>query len=111
MPTQSRREDLFVKQFLSAYEDRSWADADVEWLDKTHDSAVEARATRKSDGRTLAIEHTIIEPFEKDKEDFVQFKAAFLQIEEDESLLVPGRWIQVFVPVGIFRNQRKAAVR
>ena len=111
MPTKSRREDTIIKRFLSGYGNLSWADADVEWPDKRRDAAVKAVATRKSDGKKLAIEHTIIEPFFKEKEDFAQFSAALLKIEEDKSLAVPGRWIQVFVPVGTLRNQHKPTAR
>jgi hypothetical protein len=63
MPTSSRREDAIVEAFLSRYEDGSWADARLEWLDKIMDGAVEVRATRSSDGKRVAVEHTIIEPF------------------------------------------------
>ena len=101
------REDPFIKLFLSAYENGSWADAALakpDAIERTN-PAVDQIATRKSDGKTLAIEHTIIEPFVNDKEDFAFFQAAFLGIEKDESLLVPGRWIRVFVPVGTLRNQ------
>jgi hypothetical protein len=111
VPTKSRKENTFIERFLSAYENYSWADANVDWLDERIDGAVEALATRKSDGRTLAIEHTIIEPFVSDKEDFAFFQAAFLGIEKDETLPVPGRWIRVFIPVGTLRGQRKKAVR
>ena len=39
------------------------------------------------------------------EDDFIKsflsaYESAFLPIENDKSLLVPGRWIQVFVPVG-----------
>lgn len=111
MPTEFRRENTFVERFLSAYENHSWADAKIDWLDEKIDGAVEALATRKSDGKTLAIEHTIIQPFVGEKEDFAFFEAAFLKIEEDAALLVPGRWIQLFIPVGILRGQRKQATR
>lgn len=101
------REDPFIKLFLSAYENGSWADAAVAKPDSIdrRNSAVDQTAARRSDGKTLAIEHTIIEPFVSDKEDFAAFQAAFLGIEDDKSLLVPGRWIQVFVPVGTLQNQ------
>ena len=111
MPTSSRRENRFIERFLSAYEDRSWEDCSVDWLDETTDGAIEALATRKSDGKTLAIEHTIIEPFKYEKADFALFKNDFLALENDTALLVPGYWIQVFVPVGILRGQRKPATR
>ena len=101
------REDPFIKRFLSAYERGSWANAILvkpDSIDRTN-PAVDQIATRRCDGKMLAIEHTIIEPFIGDKEDFAFFQSAFLGIEKDESLLVPGLWIQVFVPVGTLRNQ------
>lgn len=105
------REDTFIKQFLSAYEGGSWADADVtkpDAMDRTN-KAVDQLATRKPDGRTLAIEHTIIEAFVGDKGDFAQFERAFLDIENDKSLVVQGRWLEVFVPVGSLNKQPPAA--
>jgi hypothetical protein len=103
----STREDPFIKLFLSAYEKGSWADATLvkpDSIDRTN-PAVDQIATRRSDSKTLAIEHTIIEPFVGDKEDFAFFQAALLGIEKDESLAVPGRSIQVFIPIGTLRNQ------
>ena len=107
MRTKPTREDPFIERFLSAYENGSWADAEIRCLDKELAGAVDALVTRKSDRKKLAIEHTIIEPFVNEKEDFAFFEAAFLKIEEDKSLLVPGKWIQVFIPVGILRGQRE----
>jgi hypothetical protein len=106
MSLRPTREEPFIKQFLSAYENGSWADAVLakpDAVDRTN-PAVDQIATRRSDGKTLAIEHTIVEPFVGDKEDLASFSAVFLDIEKDESLLVPGRWIQVFVPVGTRRH-------
>ncbi|HUZ47985.1 MAG TPA: hypothetical protein VMW54_15235 [Terriglobia bacterium] len=111
MPTKSRRENKFIKRFLSAYENYSWAEAKIDWLDETTDGAIDALATRTSDGKTLAIEHTTIEPFKNEKEDFAFFKKAFLPLENDTALPVPGYWIQVFIPVGILRGQRRQGVR
>jgi len=112
------REDLFIELFLSAYEKGSWANADLrkpDALDRAN-PAVDRVAERKSNGMTLVIEHTIIEPFVQEKEDYASFsKADFFSIEKDQSVLVPGIWIQVFVPVGTLRNQpppaRKAIVQ
>jgi hypothetical protein len=117
MSMSATRDDCFIKLFLLAYERGSWADATLVKPDSIDrkSPAVDQIATRKSDGKTLAIEHTIIEPFVRDKEDFAFFQSAFLGIEKDQSLAVPGRWIQVFVPVGTLRNQshesRDAIVR
>jgi hypothetical protein len=112
------REHLFMKLFLSAYENGSWADADLLKPDATDrtNPAVDTVAKRKSDGMTLAIEHTIIEPFVQEKEDYASFSEAdFFSIEKDTSLVVPGIWIEVFVPVGTSRSQppgaRKAIVQ
>ena len=110
MPTHGRRENVFVKRFLQAYESRSWVDASVRWLDQEIDGGVEALATRK-DGVSLAIEHTIIEPFVSDKEDFAFFKDVFLPIELDATLRVPGYWIEVLMPVGTLHGKRRATVR
>jgi hypothetical protein len=112
MPMGSKREDPLIKLFLTAYEKGSWADAATEppdAIDRTN-PAVDLIATRKSDGKTLAIEHTIVEPFVQEKEDLAFFsKAGFPSIEKDTSLLIPGRGIEVFVPVGTLRNQPQVA--
>jgi len=105
MPTKPRREKRLIELFLSAYENDSWKGAHLEWLDEWQDGAVEVFATR-SDGKTLAIEHTIIEPFVGEKEDFAFFAPMFLPIENDKSLLVPKLWIRVFVPVGTLHGQK-----
>ena len=112
MPTKPRPEDAFIEAFLSAYEDLSWADADKDWVDRRIDGGVEMLATRKSDGKTLAIEHTIAQPFVGEIEDYrVFFEPAFLKIESDKSLIVPDRWIQVFIPARTLEGHRKPAAR
>lgn len=102
------RENILIERFLSGYDDGSWVDATLtkpDAIDRVN-PAIDRLATRKSDGKTLAIEHTIIQPFVGDKQDFASFsRAGFLSIENDESLRVPRRFIQVFVPVGALSNQ------
>jgi hypothetical protein len=107
------REELFISLFISAYEEGSWADALHVQPDKIERTkpAVDWLAKRKSDGKTLVIEHTIIEPFVGEKADFANFKTGFLAIEDDTSLPVGGRYIRVFVPVGALKNQRKKLAR
>lgn len=99
-----QRDKTLLKIFLSAYENDSWADANLDWLDERLDGAVEVLATRKSDGKTLAIEHTIIEPFVGDKDDFARFERGFLRIENDPSLVVTHRIVIVYVPVGTLQK-------
>jgi hypothetical protein len=105
------QKDPFITLFLSAYEENSWADADISKPDAVdrQNPAVDMLATRKADGTTLAVEHTIIEPFVGDKEGFASFGPAFLAIEQDHSLLMPGRWLEVSVPVGTLRKQAPIA--
>jgi hypothetical protein len=102
MPTKPRPEDFLVTLFLSAFEDDTWADCKTQWLDRQQDGAVEVLATR-SDGQTLAIEHTLIEFFIGEREDLERFRP-FLRIEDDLSLSVPGRIIYVDVPRGVLQK-------
>ncbi len=105
MSSKAGRDDQqFVSLFLSAYENGSWRDAKIDWLDQRLEGAVEAKATRRSDGRTLAIEHTLIEPFMEDKSDFALFEQHFLPIRDDETLKVQGHAITVYVPVGTLKG-------
>jgi len=71
------------------------------------DGAPEALITR-ADGQTMAIEHTLIEPFVGDKRDFAMFEKAFLTIEDDKSLAVPDTEITVNVPVGVLDAKKPA---
>ena len=103
MPTACRREHTLIELFLSSYESDSWADCHRDWLEKKEDGAVEILATR-ADGKTLAIEHTLIQPFIRDKENFAYFKRGLLRIEEDKSLIVPGRIIYVNAPAGALQK-------
>src|SRR6267142_5105567 len=98
----SSREFRESQIFLSAYEDNSWANCSLDWLDKRKDGEPECLATR-SDEKTLVIEHTLIQPFLKDKEDFARSKR-FQCIEADKSLIIPGRIIYVNVPVGALQK-------
>ena len=99
MPTKPReREKTLIRYFLSSYEHNSWANCHLDWLDEKKDGAVEVLATRP-DGKTLALEHTLIEIFVGEKEDYVHFKR-FLLIEDDASMAVPDRIIYVDMPKG-----------
>jgi hypothetical protein len=103
MPTTGERsEDKLIELFLTVYDERTWA-GDLsarECPERVMDGGVELFATRRADGETLAIEHTLIEPFVGDKSDFHNhFKELPLTLKSDESLLVPGYAIYVDAPV------------
>src|SRR5690349_8810630 len=109
MPSTLRPEDKLLELFLSAYEDSAWKEASLDWIDKRLDNTVEVIAER-ADGKKLAIEHTIVEPFSGEKADFAKFQKGFKAILEDTALQVPDKIIRVFVPVGVLDGRKPKAV-
>ena len=108
MPVKHAKQDrILIDLFLSAYEDDAWADSKRDYLEERMDGAVEVLAT-KTDGVTLAIEHTLIEPFVGDTEDLVRFQKSFLGIEQDKSLIMAGHAIYVDVPVQQLEKRQRA---
>jgi hypothetical protein len=100
-----RDEQVLIGLFVSAYENFAWVGSKIDSLDERVDGAIEALVTR-ADGQTLAIEHTLVEPFVGDKGDYAAFERAFLSIEDDKSLAVPNTGTIVYVPVGILDDQK-----
>jgi hypothetical protein len=49
--------------------------------------------------------------FERDRLAFKFFERTFLKIEDDKSLIVPDRWIQMFVPIRTLDPFPKAEAR
>jgi hypothetical protein len=114
VPTTQRPENKIIELFVSAYENDAWKNARLTFPDQIKDGEVDGFAERP-DGATLAIEHTVVEPFVGDIADQSEMLSLFPLIEQDKSLLVPGAWIRLFVPVGAFHLQkppvREAIVR
>ena len=100
-------EQVFVRLFVSAYENFAWVGSRIAPLDEQFDGAVEALITR-GDGQTMAIEHTLIQPFVNEMTDLARFEPAFRRIADDKSLAVPYTGITVFVPVGILDGHNRA---
>ena len=96
MPTSNRREDTIINLFVSAYEDCAWKNSCIDWLDRVTDGAVDALITR-TDGKSLAIEHTLIESFVGERTDLERFKN-FLCIEDDPALCQADRIVDINVP-------------
>jgi hypothetical protein len=103
MPTSNRRENAIISLFLSAYENDSWCDSIQVPLDEIQDGAPEIHATRRSDGKTLVIEHTLIQPFDAHKQEFARLQG-LRSIEQDQSLVVPGRSIIVYIAAGVLQR-------
>lgn len=108
MPTYSytsaqafERDDIeLVKMFLSQYKDddsNSYVLQKRPDIDERKAKAIEAIAIAEN-GRTLAIEHTYIQPFEGQKSDDVPFLTVFEQLRKDPSLRIRNRFIDVLVP-------------
>lgn len=100
MPAKCGKERPLLERFISVYQNDTWAEADLDWVDEREDGAVELLATRGSDGATLAIEHTLIQPYPREKEDFARFQRVFLHSGRDVSLEIPEAVLYVNVPGG-----------
>jgi hypothetical protein len=86
--------------FLASYEQGAWKDAGLNWVEEAEENAVEVIATRAY-GKTLALEHTLIELFVGEKYDSTIFTEAFEpRIEKNPEFIIPGRALTVMIPVG-----------
>lgn len=114
MPTTGvRDEDRLIELFLSIYENKSWAGglSIRESPERVMDGGVELIATQLGTGRTLAIEHTIIEPFVGEKRDFFRhFQELQRRLRSDESLKEPGVALYVDAPVNVLPHGTKWAL-
>jgi hypothetical protein len=99
MPAKQGKERSLLTRFLLAYEKGTWADAKLDWVDERLDGAVELVATRQSDGSTLAIEQTVIQPHPREKEDFARFDRAFTAHLGDPSLRLTDSFLYVDIPM------------
>jgi hypothetical protein len=100
---QLKRDQKLVSLFFDEYKKISGEAYQVkEWVDdkERNKPAVEAIAVGESTGKSLAIEHTLLQPFEGEKEDTQRFLAAIGKLEEDDSLKLPEYMINIGLPVG-----------
>ncbi len=91
-----------IANFIAGYNRVTGEEFEVhEWPDETerHRPAVDAIA-RNAAGRTLAIEHTLIELYEGEKTDAQIFKRIFLPLENDPALRFQGYDIGLHLKVG-----------
>jgi len=92
------RERQIVKMLLSECDVGAWSHANLDWVEEREDGALEVVATA-ADGNRLAVEHTLIQPFVGEKFDTAAFMRAFGRIEKNPALVVPGRNLDVIIPV------------
>ena len=95
-----RWERSLIRLLLSKYEKGAWSSAEPDWPEDRLEGAVDAVVTLEAEDRSLAIEHTRIEPFVGEREDFYKH-FAFLQdrLRADDTLKLPGYAIYVNFPV------------
>lgn len=99
MPVKAEpKERPIIRMLLSACDNAAWQDAHLDWVEEKQDGAVEVIATA-TDGRRLALEHTLIQPFVGEKFDSEIFMRAFGRIEKNPALMLPERSLDVIIPV------------
>lgn len=105
VPTKGKRgEDALIELFLRIYGARSWAGelSRREYPERVKDGGVEIIATQVATGRTLAVEHTVIEPFVGEKKDFHEnFQELQRQLRADDSLKESGVALYIDAPVNV----------
>jgi hypothetical protein len=98
-----KRDQKLVSAFLDEYKKIAGANFEVkQWVDDVvrDKQAVEAIAVDSSTGMSLAIEHTLLQPFEGEKDDTQRFLAVIGDLEKDDSLKVPRYMITLHLTVG-----------
>jgi len=97
-----RRDHAIVEGFLSAYNRHHGTSFKVaRWADvlNRQTQAVEAVASNDA-GDTIALEHTLIEPFAGERSDTERFLRVFARLEGCSDLVKPGHDVDVIVNVG-----------
>jgi hypothetical protein len=97
-----RRDQKLVEHFLSTYNHAHSSSYKV--IQRPEEAnrrtkAVEALATNEQ-GTTMALEHTLIEPFDGEREDTTRFIRVFGPLEGSTDLRKPGYDVDVIVNVG-----------
>src|SRR5229473_5472968 len=96
-----RRDRDVVEYWLRLYNRLTGASFEVEDRPDKDSSKKNIDAMcRDNDGRTLAIEHTLIEPFSGEKDDAARFVRTLASLENHPSLLQRGYMFSVSQPVG-----------
>jgi hypothetical protein len=97
-----KRDQKLVALFLERFNELTGSTFQVkEWPDDNERTkpAVEAIAVDEL-GTTLAIEHTLLQPFDGEREDTTRFLLAVGTLEKDESLRLPGYCVYISFYVG-----------
>jgi len=90
MPVKSEpKERPIIRMLLSACDNGAWNGAALDWAEEKQDRAFEVIATNPN-GKRLALEHTLIQPFVGEKFDSEVFMRAFGRIEKNRRWWSPS---------------------
>jgi hypothetical protein len=101
----NQRDKAVIEHWLRLYNrltDSSFAV--VDWPDSDSSKKNIDAMCRDRNGHTLAIEHTLIEPFDGEKADANRFGRTLASLENHQSFLQRGYMFLVSQPVGSIRN-------
>src|SRR5262249_29339735 len=87
--------DEYKKIAGANFEVKQWVDDDVR--DKP---AVEAIAVETVTQESLAIEHTLLQPFEGERDDTQRFLAVIGGLEKDDTITLPRYMVTLYLNVG-----------
>lgn len=88
------RVKVLVEMFVQRYQNRRWASGVCRWPDEDQDNGVDALIV--GDG-SLAIEHTLVEPFLGNRTEIERLRRWFKPIEGDEALHQEGVASYVYI--------------
>jgi hypothetical protein len=97
-----KADKLLIVHFLAGYNRMTGQEYEVyEWPDEKerHQPAIDAVA-RSPKGQTLAIEHTLVQPYEEEKTDTQIFHRIFVPLEHDSTLRFQDFDIELYPKVG-----------
>ncbi len=97
-----KRDQELVTLFVPAYNAEAGSTYKIAaWPDQADSTkqAVEAIAEDNA-GATLAIEHTLLQPFVDEREDSQRFLTAIAPLDQDLSLCLPGHYVTISTEVG-----------
>src|SRR5258708_20361720 len=97
----NQRDKSVIEHWLRLYDRLTGASYVVEqWPDDESSKKNIDAMCCDLNGRTLAVEHTLIEPFANEKYDAARFAQTLMSLENHPRLLQPGFWFMASQPVG-----------
>jgi len=97
----NQRDKNVIEHWVRLYDRLNGASYTVEsWPDDDSSKKNIDAMCRDLNGRTFAVEHTLIEPFANEKNDAARFARTLMSLENHARLLQPGYFFMASQPVG-----------